>query len=61
MNFQKVVADLLDFRYNDFLVAADYIKKHREVKLIGKQDPTSSQVISHLKLLFERQGIPELW
>ena len=37
----------------------DYYSNYPEVCFIGKQDPTGSQVIAHLKSVFSRHGIPK--
>ena len=56
--WEKVGADLFEFKHHHYLVCVDYYSNYLEVTLIGKQEPTSAQVISHLKSIFSRLGIP---
>ena len=56
--WEKVGADLFEFKHHHYLVCVDYYSNYPEVTLIGKQEPTSAQVISHLKSIFSRLRIP---
>ena len=55
--WEKVGADLFEFKHHHYLVCVDYYSNYPEVTIIGKQEPTSAQVISHLKSIFSRLGI----
>ena len=57
--WEKVGADLFEFRKSHYLVIVDYYSNYPEVCFMGKQDPSSSQVIAHLKSVFARHGIPK--
>ena len=57
--WEKVGTDLFEFRKSHYLVIVDYYSNYPEVCFMGKQDPTSSQVIAHLKSVFARHGIPK--
>ena len=57
--WEKVGTDLFEFRKSHYLVVVDYYSNYPEVCFMGKQDPTSSQVIAHLKSVFARHGIPK--
>ena len=54
---EKVGTDLCEFRKSHYLVVVDYYSNYHEVCFMGKEDPTSSQVIAHLKSVFSRHGI----
>ena len=55
---QKVGTDLFHFKNNDYLVIIDYFSNHPEVALL--KSTTSSSIITHMKSIFARHGIPEM-
>ena len=56
--WQKVGADLFHFKDNDYLIVVDYFSNFPEVALL--KGTTSSTVITHMKSIFARHGIPEI-
>ena len=56
--WQKAGTDLLHFKNNDYLVIIDYFSNHLEVALL--KSTTSSSIITHMKSIFARHGIPEM-
>lgn len=54
--FQKVAADLFNFGGESYLLVVDYTTKFFEIALLN--DTTSPTVISHMKAIFARHGIP---
>ena len=57
---KKVGTDLCEFRKSHYPVVVNYYFKYPEVCFMGKQDPTSSQVIAYLKSVCARHGIPKI-
>ena len=55
--WQKVGSDLFHWNDHDYLLIADYYSKFLEIALL--HDTKSKTVISHMKSIFARQGIPE--
>jgi len=55
--WQKVVTNLFDWKGQEFLLVVDYFSRYREIGVLRKS--TSQEVISHLKAIFARHGIPE--
>ena len=55
--WQRVGTDLMDFKGENYLVVIDYFSKYIELGLL--KSLTSEEVISHLKSIFARHGIPE--
>ncbi|XP_033727655.1 uncharacterized protein K02A2.6-like [Pecten maximus] len=56
--WQKIGLDLFQHQDNTYLLAIDYYSKFVELFLL-KNDTRSQTVITHLKSLFARQGIPD--
>ena len=56
--WQKVGADLFHFKDNDYLIVVDYFSNFPEVALL--KGTTRSTVITHMKSIFARHGIPEI-
>ena len=56
--WQKVGSDLFKFKNYDYLVVIDYFSNLPEIALLGST--TSSSIIAHMKLIFSRDGIPEI-
>ena len=58
--WEKTGTDLCESRKGHYRVVVDYYSNYPEVCFTGKQDPTSSQVIAHLKSGFARHSIPTI-
>ena len=56
--WQKVGADLFHFKDNDHLIVVDYFSNYPEMALL--KGTTSSTVITHMKSIFARHGMPEI-
>ena len=54
--WQKVGTDLFEWKKNDYLLVVDYYSKFIEVAKLSST--TATHVISHLKSIFARHGIP---
>ena len=55
--FRKVAMDIMSFKGRDYLVVVDYYSKYPELALL--ENKTSEFVISHVKSISARHGIPE--
>ena len=55
--WQKVGTDLFEWRKNNFLLVVDYYSHFIEIARLTST--TAASVISHLKSIFSRHGIPE--
>ena len=55
--WQKVATDLFDWKGQEFVLVVDYFSRYCEIGVLRKS--TSQEVISHLKAIFARHGIPE--
>ena len=55
--WQKVGSDILQHQGNSYLLVIDYYSKYIEISLI--KDKTAPTVITHMKSIFARHGIPE--
>ena len=55
--FQKVGTDLFEWEKRTYLLLVDY-SRYIEIALLSR--PTAAEVITHLKSIFARHGIPEL-
>ena len=55
--WQKVGTDLFHFKNNDYLVIVDYFSNFPEIAWL--KSTTSSSIITHMKSIFARHGIPE--
>ena len=55
--FQKVGTDLFGWKGQEFVLVTDYFSQYCEIEVLRKS--TSQEVISHLKAIFARHGIPE--
>lgn len=55
--WERVGVDLFYFQGNEYLLVLDYFSKYVEIALLGKQT-SSGNVITHLKSIFARHGIP---
>ena len=55
--WQKVGTDLFDWKGQEFVLVVDYFSRYGEIGVLRKS--TSQEVISHLKAIFARHGIPE--
>ena len=56
--FQKIGTDLFEWEKRTYLLVVDYYSRYIEIALLKRA--TSSEVITHLKSIFARHGIPEL-
>ena len=56
--FQKVGTDLFEWEKRTYLLLVDYYSRYIEIALLSR--PTAAEVITHLKSIFARHGIPEL-
>ena len=56
--FQKVAVDILTFQGADYLVLVDYYSKYPELSRLNT-GKSASAVISHIKSISARHGIPE--
>ena len=55
--WQKLGADLLEWKGKNYLVVADYFSRYPEVELLSQK--TAKAVIAQLKSIISRHGIPE--
>jgi len=55
--WQKVATDLFDWKGQEFVLVVDYFSRYCEIGVLRKS--TSQEVISHLKAILARHGIPE--
>jgi len=58
--WKKVGADLFYFKGKTYLVVVDYFSQYPEV-VLKLQDTTSKGLITTLKPIFARHGIPEIF
>ena len=56
--FQKIGPDLFEWEKQTYLLVVDSYSRYIEIALLKRT--TSSEVITHLKSIFARHGIPEL-
>ena len=56
--WQKLGTDLMDWKGESYLLVVDYFSKFIELALL--KNTTSETVVSHLKSIFSRHGIPEV-
>ena len=56
--FQKVETDLFEWEKRTYLLLVDYYLRYIKIALLSR--PTAAKVITHLKSIFARHGIPEL-
>ena len=56
--FQKVGVDLLDFEGTDYLACTDYYSRY--IDIVQLPQITSKAVVSALKSVFTRHGVPEV-
>ena len=56
--FQKVGVDLLDFEGTDYLACTDYYSRY--IDIVQLPQITSKAVVSALKSVFARHGVPEV-
>ena len=56
--YQKVGTDLFEWKKRTYLLLVDYYSRYIEIALLSR--PTAAEVITHLKSIFARHGIPEL-
>ena len=54
----KVGADLFTLKRKNYLLVVDYFSKFREISLLA--DTSSPTIITHMKSIFARHGIPKL-
>ena len=55
--WQKVATDLFDWKGQEFILVVNYFSRYCEIGVLRKL--TSQEVISPLKAIFARHGIPE--
>jgi transposase InsO family protein len=55
--WQKVATDLFDWKQETYLLVVDYFSRYIEIARLNR--PTTTEVVTHLKSLFARHGIPE--
>ena len=56
--WQKLGADIFEYRGNAYLLIVDYFSKYPEVGVL--QGKSASAVISHFRTVFARHGLPEI-
>ncbi|KAI7790353.1 hypothetical protein IRJ41_020250 [Triplophysa rosa] len=56
--WEKVGTDLFHFNGKDYLLVIDYYSNYPEIALLG--DSTAGKVITHMKSIFARHGIPKV-
>lgn len=56
--FQKVGTDLSEWEKRSYLLVVDYYSQYIEIALLKRT--TAAEVITHMKSIFARHGIPEL-
>ena len=56
--WQKLAADMFQLNGQSYLLVVDYFSRYPEVALANKT--TSSDIITHMKSMFARHGIPEI-
>ncbi|XP_020913141.1 uncharacterized protein K02A2.6 [Exaiptasia diaphana] len=56
--WQKVAADLMEFKKEQYLVVIDYYSRYIELARLDRI--TSKCVIKHMKSIFSRHGVPEI-
>ena len=56
--FQKVGTDLFEWEKRTYLLLVDYYSRYVEIALLSR--PNVTEVITHLKSMFTRHGIPEI-
>ena len=57
INDSKVPTDLFEWKGQEFILVVDYFSRYCEIGVLQKS--TSQEVISHLKAIFARHGIPK--
>ena len=55
--WQKVAIDLFDWKQETYLLVVDYFSRYIEIARFNR--PTTTEVVTHLKSIFARHGIPE--
>ena len=55
--WQKVASDLFEWNQSIYLLVVDYHSRYIEIARVNR--PTTAEVVTHLKSLFARHGIPE--
>lgn len=55
--WQKVATDLFDWKQETYLLVVDYFSRYIEIARLNR--PTTTEVVTHLKSIFARHGIPE--
>ena len=55
--WQKVASDLFEWNQSIYLLVVDYYSRYVEIVHVNR--PTTAEVVTHLKSLFARHGIPE--
>ena len=55
--WQKVASDLFEWNRTVYLLAVDYFSRYIEIARL--QRPTTAEVVTHLKSILARHGIPE--
>ena len=57
--WQKIASDLFEWKKGTFLLVVDYYSRFVEIAKLSST--TSSDIITHLKSIFARHGIPEVF
>ena len=55
--WQKVATDLFEWKQGTYLLVVDYFSRYIEIARLNRT--TTSEVVTHLKSIFARHGIPE--
>jgi hypothetical protein len=55
--WQKVASDLFEWNQSVYVLIVDYYSRYIEIARVNR--PTTAEVVTHLKSLFARHGIPE--
>ena len=57
--WQKVASDLFEWKQTVYLLMVDYYSRYIEIARLSRT--TTAEVVSHLKSIFARHGIPEIF
>ena len=55
--WQKVASDLFEWKQFTYVLVVDYFSRYIEIARLNR--PTTTEVVTHLKSIFARHGIPE--
>ena len=55
--WQNVTSDLFEWKQKTYLLVVDYLSRYIEIACLNH--PNTTEVVTHLKSIFARHGIPE--